>query len=75
MENKMTKKNLAVPDELRTFPKRRLELAKAGGVVLGKATLLPGWKWSESLKLIVGTQSRMPGTPAPRLRQASRGDG
>ena len=59
MENKMTKKNIAAPDEVRTFPKGKLELAKVGGVVFGKATLLPGWKWSESLKPIVGTESCM----------------
>ncbi len=59
MENKMTKKNIAAPDEVRTFPKGKLELAKVGGVVFGKGTLLPGWKWSESLKPIVGTESCM----------------
>ncbi len=59
MENKMTKKNIAAPDEVRTFPKGKLELAKVGGVVFGKATLLPGWKWSESLKPIAGTESCM----------------
>ena len=40
--NKMTKKNMAVADEVRTFPKGKVELVKVGGAVFGKATLLPG---------------------------------
>src|SRR5271157_3306910 len=57
--HKMTKKNMAAADEVRTFPKGKVELAILSGVVFGKATLLPGWKWSESLKPIVGTESCM----------------
>jgi len=57
MEHKMTKKSMAAPDEVRTFAKGKLELAEVGGVVFGKATLLPGWKWSESVKPLVGTKS------------------
>ncbi len=59
MEHKMTKKSMAAPDEVRTFAKGKLELAEVGGVSFGKATLLPGWKWSESVKPLVGTQSCM----------------
>ena len=59
MEHKMTKKTMAAPDEVRTFAKGKVELAKVGGVTFGKATLLPGWKWSESVKPIVGTESCM----------------
>ncbi|MGA3118668.1 MAG: cupin domain-containing protein [Syntrophobacteraceae bacterium] len=55
--HKMTKKSIAAPDEVRTFAKGKLELVEVGGVVFGKATLLPGWKWSESVKPVVGTQS------------------
>ncbi|MGO8944292.1 MAG: cupin domain-containing protein [Syntrophobacteraceae bacterium] len=59
MEHKMTKKRMAAPDEVRTFAKGKVELAEVGGVTFGKATLLPGWKWSESVKPLVGTQSCM----------------
>ena len=59
MEHKMTKKRMAAPDEVRTFAKGKVELAEVGGVSFGKATLLPGWKWSESVKPLVGTQSCM----------------
>jgi hypothetical protein len=57
MANKLTKKSMAAPDEVRTFAKGKLELAEVGGVVFGKATLQPGWKWSQSVKPLVGTES------------------
>jgi hypothetical protein len=59
MEKKMTKKNIESADETRNFPKGKVELVKVGGVSFGKATLLPGWKWSESVKPIAGTESCM----------------
>ena len=45
------------PDEVREFPKGRLELIKIGGVMVGRATLEPGWRWSESVQSIAGTDS------------------
>jgi hypothetical protein len=45
------------PDEVREFPKGRLELIKIGGVTIGRATLQPGWRWSESVKPISKTHS------------------
>ena len=56
---KMAKKNIAAADEVRIFPKGRLELVKVGGVVFGKVTLMPGWKWSESVRELAGTESCM----------------
>jgi quercetin dioxygenase-like cupin family protein len=35
------------PDEVRTFEKGRFELVRIGGMVLGRATYEPGWRWSE----------------------------
>lgn len=49
--------NFGKPDEVREFPKGRLELVKVGGATVGRATLEPGWKWSESLMPIVKTHS------------------
>lgn len=34
------------PDEVRTFPKGRLELITITGQTFGRATYEPGWKWS-----------------------------
>ena len=45
------------PDEVREFPKGRLELVKIGGAIVGRATFEPGWKWSTSLQPIVKTKS------------------
>lgn len=45
------------PFEVREFPKGRLELIKIGGVTVGRATLQPGWRWSESVKPISKTHS------------------
>jgi hypothetical protein len=45
------------PDEVREFPKGRLELVKIGGATIGRATFEPGWRWSTSLQPIVKTKS------------------
>lgn len=42
-------------DEVREFPNGRLELIHVGGVVVGRATLEPGWRWSESVQPIAKT--------------------
>jgi hypothetical protein len=54
---KMQKRNLSKPDETRTFDKGKLELITLGGITFGRATLLPGWKWSTSVKPLVKTKS------------------
>ena len=53
----MQKKNLAQPDETRTFPLGRLELISIGGVTFGRGTFQPGWRWSTSVKPLVKTHS------------------
>ena len=53
----MQKKSLSSPDETRTFPKGKVELVTVGGITFGRATLEPGWKWSESVKPIAKTKS------------------
>jgi hypothetical protein len=49
--------NFGTPDEVREFPLGRLELVKIGGVTVGRATLQPGWRWSNSVKPIANTPS------------------
>jgi len=50
-------KSFGKPDEVRTFPKGKVELVKIGGAMVGRATFEPGWKWSTSVKPLVKTKS------------------
>ena len=45
-------------DETRPFQgKGQVELIHIGGGVVGRATFEPGWKWSQNVKPIAGTDS------------------
>ncbi|MFZ5997104.1 MAG: cupin domain-containing protein [Nitrospirota bacterium] len=50
-------KSFTTPDEVRTFPKGKLELINVGGAVIGRATLEPGWRWSTSVQPLAKTKS------------------
>ena len=50
------RKDLAAPDEVRTFEKGKLELVNIAGGVVGRLTLEPGWRWSLHVKPIAGTE-------------------
>jgi hypothetical protein len=50
-------KSFNAPDEVRTFDKGKVELVNVNGRMLGRATLQPGWRWSQSLKPMVNTES------------------
>jgi hypothetical protein len=50
-------KSFNAPEEVRTFPKGKLELIKIGGVTVGRATFEPGWRWSTSVKPLAKTKS------------------
>jgi hypothetical protein len=45
------------PVEVREFPLGRVELIQVGGATIGRSTLQPGWRWSESLQPLAQTQS------------------
>ncbi len=45
------------PDEVRTFAKGKVELVNVNGRMVGRATLEPGWKWAQSVKPLVKTES------------------
>jgi mannose-6-phosphate isomerase-like protein (cupin superfamily) len=51
------KKNIDKPDETRKFDKGQLNAITLGEVVFGRATFEPGWRWSECIKPIAGTDS------------------
>jgi len=44
------------PDEVRTFEKGKLELLNMNGGAIGRLTLKPGWRWSQHVKPIAGTE-------------------
>ena len=44
------------PDEVRVFEKGKLELLKMSRGVVGRLTLEPGWRWSEHVRHIAGTE-------------------
>jgi hypothetical protein len=48
-------KDIRTPDETRSFPKGKIDVVNVGGGVVGRATLEPGWKWSECVKPIAKT--------------------
>ncbi len=48
-------KEFAVPDETRRFGRGRVDLVQIGGSEIGRLTLEPGWRWSEHVKPIAGT--------------------
>ena len=50
-------KSFSNPDEVRTFPKGKLELIKIGGATIGRATFEPGWRWADSVQPLVKTKS------------------
>ena len=50
-------KHFGTPDEVREFPKGRLELVNIGGATVGRAIFEPGWRWSTSVQPIAKTRS------------------
>lgn len=50
-------KSFEKPDEVREFPKGRLELIKIGGATIGRAIFQPGWRWSTSIQPLAKTKS------------------
>jgi len=45
------------PDEVRRPEKTSVEVVKIGGGEIGRYTFQPGWRWSDHIKPIVGTES------------------
>jgi hypothetical protein len=49
-------RTFAKPDEVRQFPHGRVEIVKVGGADIGRLVLEPGWRWSNDVKPIAGTE-------------------
>lgn len=52
-----THKTFQAPDEVREFPSGRAELLTIGDAQIGRLVFQPGWRWSEHVKPLVGTES------------------
>jgi hypothetical protein len=50
-------KHFGKPDEVREFPKGRVELIRIGGATIGRAIFEPGWRWASSVQPIAKTRS------------------
>ena len=48
-------RHFEAPDEVRHFPRGRLDLVTVGGATIGRATYEPGFKWSVDVSPSVGT--------------------
>ena len=49
-------KSFNAPDETRSFERGKVELLNIGGASIGRLVLEPGWRWSEHVKPIAGTE-------------------
>lgn len=52
-----TKKSFDNPEETRTPPKTKVELVDLGTVTAARITFEPGWRWSECIKPVAGTDN------------------
>ena len=50
------KKSLNTPDETRTPPKAKMEIVHFGDMAIVRATWEPGYRWSEHMKPLAGTE-------------------
>jgi hypothetical protein len=51
------KLNFDAPDESRTPDKTRSDIVHVGGTTAARLTLEPGWRWSDCVKPVAGTES------------------
>jgi hypothetical protein len=50
-------KMFAKPDEIREFPRGRVDIVKLTSGEIGRLVLQPGWRWSNDVKPIAKTSS------------------
>ena len=53
----LQQKHLDSPDETRTFENGKAQIVTLGDFTASRLTLEPGWRWSENVKPIAGTES------------------
>jgi hypothetical protein len=50
-------KSFGQPDETRGFPNGQAEILRIGEAEIGRLVFQPGWRWSNDVKPIAGTES------------------
>ena len=55
--NKLEARSHDRPDEVRTPSKTRVEVVRLPGYTIGRLRAEPGWRWSECIKPVAGTDS------------------
>ena len=55
--SRLEAKSHDTPGEARTPPKTRVEVVRLEGHTIGRFNFEPGWRWSECVKPVVGTES------------------
>jgi hypothetical protein len=53
----LTSKSFGSPDEARTPDKTRIEVVDLAGAKVARINFEPGWRWSECIKPVAGTDS------------------
>jgi quercetin dioxygenase-like cupin family protein len=53
----LTRKSFDAPDETRSVAKAMIEVVDLGGTKVMRTTFEPGWRWSECVKPVAGTES------------------
>ena len=48
-------RDFSAPDETRAPDKTRIEIVRMGGTSASRMSLQPGWRWSECIKPVAGT--------------------
>jgi uncharacterized cupin superfamily protein len=51
------KRDFESPDESRNPDKTRVDVVRMGGTTAARFTMEPGWRWSECVKPVAGTDS------------------
>ena len=54
---RLESKSHDAPDESRTPAKTRVDVVRLDGYTIGRFTFEPGWRWSECIKPVAGTDS------------------
>ncbi|HEU4666077.1 MAG TPA: cupin domain-containing protein [Arthrobacter sp.] len=55
--NALEAKSFDEPDEKRRPPKTQVDVVNLGDTTLGRFTFEPGWRWSETVKTVVHTDT------------------